>query len=50
MAMTRLKPDLRKPPGTMLAIKGELSVPGDAARPHGGTGRHGNRKRFERKL
>lgn len=37
-------PDLTKPPGTMLTIKGKLSVPGDAAHPQGGTGQHGNRK------
>ena len=37
-------PDLSKAPGTMLTIKGKLSVPGDAAQPQGGTGRQGNRK------
>jgi uncharacterized protein len=37
-------PDLTKPPGTMLTIKGKLSVPRNAAHPQGGTGQHGNRK------
>jgi len=37
-------PDLTKPPGTMLTLQGKLSVPGNAAHPHGGTARHGNRK------
>ena len=37
-------PDLTKPAGTMLTIKGKLSVPVDADHPQGGTGQHGNRK------
>ena len=38
-------PDLTKPSGTMLTIKGKLSVPGDVALPQGGTGQQGKRKR-----
>ena len=37
-------PDLTKPPGTMLTIKGKLSVPGAGAHAQGDAGRHGNRK------
>ena len=37
-------PDLTKPSGTLLTIKGKLSVPGDAAQAQGGSNQHGGRK------
>jgi dienelactone hydrolase len=37
-------PDLTKPSGTMLTIQGKLSVPGEAAHPRGGPGRHGHHR------